>query len=248
MRLFAIGDLHLSGTPPTKPMTIFGPAWKNHWQRIKTDWRNKVSNNDLVLVAGDISWALRAEQAKADLDEIVSLPGKKILIRGNHDYWWDSVSKLTRLMDNRLTFIQNDCVPVTDDIAVCGTRGWICPGDIHFTEKDNVPYRREVLRVTRILEKATTMGCKTKILLLHHPPFYDVTRSTEFTDLLATYNVTTCIFGHLHGIEQNRLFPCRLGNTILQLVSADYVHCELQEIILSQSNLLPIMHAKEADL
>ena len=96
MSLFAIGDLHLSGTPAKKPMDVFGPRWKNHWQRIQEDWRSRVSNDDTVLIAGDTSWAMHLKEAQEDLDEIRALPGKKIIIRGNHDYWWESAGKLNR--------------------------------------------------------------------------------------------------------------------------------------------------------
>ena len=240
MRLFAIGDLHLSGHPPTKPMNIFGPAWENHWDRICTDWQHRVTEDDVVLLAGDISWATHLSDAMCDLDEVRALPGKKIIIRGNHDYWWESVSKLTRLSgDGNMTYIQDDCIAVDNGtIAVCGTRGWICPGDLHYREeKDAKPYRRELLRVERILQKADTLGCQTKLLLLHYPPVCDLVNPSGFTDLLEKYKVPLCIFGHLHGMKPRTMFPRMYNGTLLQLVSADYQECKLLEIKLDDKGV-----------
>ncbi|MBS6333236.1 MAG: metallophosphoesterase [Veillonella sp.] len=106
MKVFAIGDLHLSGNPPTKPMDIFGPHWNDHWARIKEHWNANVSDEDIVFLVGDMSWALRLEEAACDLQEIASLPGKKYMIRGNHDYWWASANKMHNLMGDAITFIQ----------------------------------------------------------------------------------------------------------------------------------------------
>jgi predicted phosphohydrolase len=233
MRLFAIGDLHLSGNPPTKPMEIFGPAWQDHWRRICTDWQSRVSDDDTVLLAGDISWAMHLKDAMCDLDEVRALPGRKIIIRGNHDYWWESVSKLTRLSgEGNMTYIQDDCLPIDDGrIAICGTRGWICPGDIHFKEEtDAKPYRRELLRAERVLQKAEELGCEHKLLLLHYPPVCDLTKPSGFTDLLEKYKVPLCVFGHLHGMRPETMFPRMYNGTLLQLVSADYRDCKLLEI------------------
>lgn len=154
MRLFAIGDLHLSGHPPKKPMEIFGTRWKNHWQRIQEDWKKRVGEEDTVLIAGDTSWAMRLREAQEDLNEIRALPGKKIIIRGNHDYWWESAGKLNRLdAANRMHYLYGTTVYTADrQFAVCGTHGWICPGDNHYREEtDAKPYRRELLRVERTL-------------------------------------------------------------------------------------------------
>ncbi len=106
MKVFAIGDLHLSGNPPTKPMDIFGPHWDNHWARIKEHWANNVTDDDIVFLVGDMSWALRLDEAARDLQEIASMPGKKYMIRGNHDYWWSSSNKMRNLMGDAITFLQ----------------------------------------------------------------------------------------------------------------------------------------------
>lgn len=107
MKVFAIGDLHLSGNPPTKPMDIFGPHWDNHWSRIKEDWIDRVTDEDIVFLVGDMSWALRLDEAACDLQEIASMPGKKYMIRGNHDYWWASANKMRNLMGDAITFYKD---------------------------------------------------------------------------------------------------------------------------------------------
>lgn len=237
MRLFAIGDLHLSGNPPKKPMDIFSPRWNNHWARIQEDWKARVSDEDTVLIAGDTSWAMRLKEAQEDLDGIRALPGRKIFIRGNHDYWWESAGKLNRLdAQYNMQYLYGSTALLDNGrICICGTHGWICPGDIHFQEeKDAKPYRRELLRVERTLQEAADLKCEHTILLLHYPPVYDLTKPSGFTDLLEKYHVPLCIFGHLHGMEPNTLFPSMYNGTLLQLVSADYRECKLLEITFNE--------------
>lgn len=233
MRLFAIGDLHLSGHPPKKPMEIFGARWKNHWARIQEDWRARVTDDDIVLVAGDTSWAMHLSEAQEDLDEIRALPGKKLIIRGNHDYWWESAGKLNRLdAENNMHYLYGTAVPIDNGrIAVCGTHGWVCPGDSHYREeRDAKPYRRELLRVERALQEAEKLGCEHTLLLLHYPPVCDLVKPSGFTELLDKYHVPLCVFGHLHGLQPNTFFPRYYNDTLLQLVSADYRECKLLEI------------------
>ncbi len=161
MKVFAIGDLHLSGNPPTKPMDIFGPHWNDHWTRIKEHWNTNVSDEDIVFLVGDMSWALRLEEAACDLQEIASLPGKKYMIRGNHDYWWASANKMHNLMGDAITFIQGhgtaELIQTEEGprlIAFGGTRAYLCPGDSHFSlETDQSIYEREVMRTEAALQE-----------------------------------------------------------------------------------------------
>ena len=161
MKVFAIGDLHLSGNPPTKPMDIFGPHWNDHWARIKEHWNANVSDEDIVFLVGDMSWALRLEEAACDLQEIASLPGKKYMIRGNHDYWWASANKMHNLMGDAITFIQGhgtaELIQTEEGprlIAFGGTRAYLCPGDSHFSpETDQSIYDREVMRTEAALQE-----------------------------------------------------------------------------------------------
>ena len=233
MRLFAIGDLHLSGTPAKKPMDVFGPRWTNHWQRIHEDWRSRVSDDDTVLIAGDTSWAMHLKEAQEDLGEIRALPGKKIIIRGNHDYWWESAGKLNRLdNENNMYYLYGTVMETENkEFAVCGTHGWISPGDIHYrSPQDDKPYRRELLRVERTLQEAEKLGCRHTVLLLHYPPVCDLTKPSGFTELLEKYKVPLCVFGHLHGMQPNTMFPRIFNGTLLHLVSADYRDCKLLDI------------------
>ena len=161
MKVFAIGDLHLSGNPPTKPMDIFGPHWDNHWPRIKEDWSARVTDEDIVFLVGDMSWALRLNEAAYDLQEIASMPGKKYMIRGNHDYWWSSANKMHNLMGDAITFLQGHGTAKliqTEEgpriIAFGGTRAYLCPGDSHFTpETDQSIYERELMRTEAALQE-----------------------------------------------------------------------------------------------
>lgn len=161
MKVFAIGDLHLSGNPPTKPMDIFGPHWDNHWARIKEDWTARVTDEDIVFLVGDMSWALRLDEAACDLQEIASMPGQKYMIRGNHDYWWASANKMRNLMGHAITFLQGHGTAQliqTEEgpriIALGGTRAYLCPGDSHFTpETDQSIYDRELMRTEAALQE-----------------------------------------------------------------------------------------------
>ena len=161
MKVFAIGDLHLSGNPPTKPMDIFGPHWDNHWARIKEHWANHVTDDDIVFLVGDMSWALRLDEAACDLQEIASMPGKKYMIRGNHDYWWSSANKMRNLMGDAITFLQGhgtaELIQTEEGpriIAFGGTRAYLCPGDSHFTpETDQSIYERELMRTEAALQE-----------------------------------------------------------------------------------------------
>lgn len=255
MKVFAIGDLHLSGNPPIKPMDIFGPHWNNHWARIKEHWNANVSNEDIVFLVGDMSWALRLEEAACDLQEIASLPGKKYMIRGNHDYWWASANKMQNLMGDTITFLQGhgtaELIQTEEGprlIAFGGTRAYLCPGDSHFSpETDQSIYERELMRTEAALQemdKATAYLSSTfdsirdienipvtKLLLLHYPPFNESNAPSGFTDLMEQYKVDICIFGHLHDqISFNRI-PKEFGTTKLELVSADYLDFKLKQII-----------------
>jgi len=161
MKVFAIGDLHLSGNPPTKPMDIFGPHWDNHWARIKEHWANNVTDDDIVFLVGDMSWALRLDEAARDLQEIASMAGKKYMIRGNHDYWWSSANKMYNLMGDAITFLQGhgtaELIQTEEGpriIAFGGTRAYLCPGDTHFSpETDQSIYERELMRTESALQE-----------------------------------------------------------------------------------------------
>lgn len=227
MKIFAIGDLHLSFDERIeKPMDIFGSRWVNHHERVKEHWERLVTEEDVVLIPGDISWGLREDEAVADLQWIDALPGRKVLTKGNHDLWWTTVTRLNKLFAD-MTFLQNKCIMVAEDVAVCGSRGWICPGTEGFSEHDQKIYNREVLRLGMSLEEAKKMGAKTIIAALHYPPTNDKMQGSGFTDMLEKYGVKTCVYGHLHGKDAFKHGIKGIYNSVeYKLVSLDYLEGE----------------------
>lgn len=220
MGLFAIGDLHLSKSV-SKPMDIFGEAWINHTEKLEKNWYKTITENDTVLICGDTSWAINIDEAKPDLDFINSLSGKKVFIRGNHDYWWSSVSRLNSMYEN-MVFLQNDFIAYKN-IAVCGSRGWIFPQGEEFSEKDLKTFKREEIRFRLSLESARKKGYEEILFMTHFPP---ATLKGEggFMDILKEYNVTTVVYGHLHGKEGFETGVKGIKNGIdFKLVSADYI-------------------------
>ena len=227
MKIFAIADTHLSGQPPAKPMSVFGDNWLNHWDKIKTDWLTRVGPEDTVLLAGDISWAMKLDQAQEDLMAIAALPGQKVIIRGNHDYWWQTIGKMNAAVNKSLIFLHNNFT-VVGDFAVCGSRGWLCPDDPFFKEVDRPIYLREINRVKNSLSAAKAAGHNRLILLLHYPPFYD--RPTGFSELLKEYNVEFCIFGHLHDDAVKTAPNGKINGTEYHLVSCDALDFKLKQL------------------
>lgn len=230
MKIFAIGDLHLS-TNVEKPMNIFGPGWENHFERICADWAEKVSEDDLVLIPGDISWGMYLEEAQADLDLIAKLKGKKIITRGNHDYWWKSITAVRGALKPNLYALQNDAMRF-DGVVVCGTRGWTVPEKNFKNEEDEKIYKRELIRLElglQAMEKLYQQGDK-KIVMIHYPPFNAKMLPSDFTRLCEKYKVDTVVYGHLHGKN------CRCKLELVQngikylLTSCDQVNCKLVEI------------------
>jgi len=155
MSIYAIADLHLSFSSE-KPMDVYGGEWINHTAKVKAFWEKLISDDDTVIIIGDSSWALRLAEAMTDLTWISKLPGKKVFIKGNHDLWWNSVAKLNALFEN-MFFLQNSFYEA-EGYAICGSRGWACPGDDDFTEQDEKIYRRELGRLRLSLESAAKAG------------------------------------------------------------------------------------------
>jgi len=226
MSIYAIGDLHLSFAEGIeKPMDMFGPEWVNHAERLKENWMQTISQDDTVILTGDISWGLRIEEALPDLDWIEALPGKKILIKGNHDLWWSSINKLNKLYEN-IFFVQNNYYSV-GEFAVCGTRGWLCPGDSGFTAHDEKIYKRELLRLRASLDGAAKAGFTNILGALHFPPTNDKLQRSGFTDLFTEYGVKVVIYGHLHGKEAySNGLDSILNGVEYHLVSLDKLKCE----------------------
>ena len=196
MSLYVIGDLHLSlGTD--KPMDIFA-GWNDYVTRLEDNWRKLITPDDTVVIAGDISWAMKLEDTETDFRFIDSLPGQKIFLKGNHDYWWGTKSKIEAfLAEHSLNSIQilfNNAY-VCGDYAVCGTRGWFLEND---TPEDIKVLNREVGRLRMSLDAAVQTG-KEPVVFLHYPPYYRGIECAEIMDVLLEYQIKRCYYGHIHG-------------------------------------------------
>ncbi|CEN76975.1 phosphoesterase [[Clostridium] sordellii] len=229
MSLYAIGDLHFS-TAVNKPMNIFGDNWENHEKKIIDSWNSKVNKNDTVLIVGDTSWGINMDEATFDLDIIHNLPGKKIYVKGNHDYWWTTVAKLNKLYED-MSFLQNNFYSY-NEYAICGTRGWICPNDVKFTEDDEKIYKREAHRLKLSLDAAKKARFEKIIVITHYPPTNDKLEPSLFTDIYEEYKVEKVIYGHLHGKESFKMGLEGIREGVeYKLVSCDYVDFNLVKIM-----------------
>ncbi|MEF9951320.1 MAG: metallophosphoesterase [Clostridium sp.] len=200
MNIHAISDLHLS-FDSNKPMGVFGDMWEDHYKKVEKNWLEKVNPEDTVLIAGDISWGMKLDEALKDLEFIHNLPGKKVIIKGNHDYWWSSISKLNNLYDD-IFFIQNTHY-VWNDYAICGTRGWIA---LDGEEHNETVYKRELLRLEMSIQSAIKEGYNKLIVMMHYPPITKYTKCREFLEILEKYNVEKVIYGHIHSSAKNICF------------------------------------------
>lgn len=220
MALYAISDLHLD-LNGDKPMDIFGDKWLNHDEKIKNNWMKKVTVEDTVLIAGDISWSMKIENGMQDLEWIHNLPGKKILVKGNHDFWWSSISKLNNLYED-MNFIQNNFFSY-EDYAICGTRGWTCPGGENFSQHDEKIYDRELNRLRLSLEAAAKGGFKKFIVMIHYPPMNEKFLESDFVQIFKEYNVEKVIYGHLHGPSLAKALNGVLDGIEYIITSGDYL-------------------------
>ncbi|WP_227765660.1 metallophosphoesterase [Zhaonella formicivorans] len=222
MAIYALADLHLSFAQD-KPMSKFGKAWENHAEKIKVNWFNTVKAEDTVLLCGDHSWALKLEEAVPDLEFIGQLPGRKILIKGNHDLWWQSLKKMKQVLPGSIEVVQNT-FEVVEGKAICGSRGWICPNDDNFTAHDLKIYERELIRLENSLKAAKASGDREIIVMLHYPPFNNRQEPSGFVELMHRYGVQTCVYGHLHGEVQRSAVTGNIGGIEYHLVACDYVN------------------------
>ena len=221
MSLYAIGDLHLCLGAP-KPMDVFGGAWVGYMDKLEKGL-SCISQEDTTVLCGDLSWALNLEDSVKDFAWICQhIPGRKIILKGNHDYWWSTVAKFNKMCaDNgfeNLFLLNNNCFEY-EDTAICGTRGWFYEEE-RSGEHDEKVFKRELLRLEASLKAA---GEKQKYVFLHYPPRYKGYQCTEILDLLKKYEVRRCFYGHLHGpshaLAQEGLWDC----VEFKLVAADYL-------------------------
>ena len=240
MSVFAIGDLHLSlGEGIEKPMDVFGDAWDNHTTRLEDNWKALIKPEDTVIIPGDISWALYLKDAMADLAWINSLPGTKLLLRGNHDPWWSSMSKMRGLFDS-IHFIQNDAY-LGDGFIVFGSRGWVCPGDKLWNEtEDHKIFDREVIRLTMArdaalkFKKSEEAAGRNPIIIgaMHYPPTNEKKQLSKFTEIFESIDTSIVVYGHLHGEHVFANGPSGKINGI------EYRNCALDKLKCIPSQIL----------
>lgn len=230
MKIYSISDLHIS-TNTNKPMDVFGGNWVGYLDKIYADWNSKVQDDDLVLIGGDISWAMNIEDAKKDIETLIPLKGKKVFIKGNHDYWWSGIGKVRDILPKNFYALQNDSMKF-DNVVICGSRLWSVPGCPDFNEQDRKIYLRETERLKLSLKSAKNMlleGDKL-IALIHYPPFNAKREDTLFTQIFEENKVDIVIYGHLHGknVRSDKLV---VKNGIkYYLTSCDQVDNKLTEI------------------
>ncbi len=220
MSLYAIADLHLS-LSSGKPMNIF-PGWDNHVERLEKNWQATVSPDDTVVVPGDISWAINFDEAKADFDFINRLNGHKVIMKGNHDYWWNSMAKMNRFLEENgfdtITIVHNNYYPY-GGYGICGTRGWIKDTE---EPADAKVLAREAGRLETSIKAALADG-KKPIVFLHYPPIFANDYNREILDVLFRYDIKTCYYGHLHGNAHRYAVCGEVDGINYQLIAGDFV-------------------------
>ena len=222
MSLFVIGDLHLSLGVPNKPMDIFG-GWKNYQQLIEENWLENVRAEDTVVLAGDLSWGMSLEQSDADFAFIDRMPGRKIILKGNHDYWWNSLKKMENFFEAKgyhsLHILHNNHYEY-GEYGICGTRGWVnMPGEA----ADAKVLAREVQRLEVSVQSAVKAGL-CPIVFLHYPPIYGNSYNYDILEVLHKYRIERCYYGHVHGKGHLHAFQGIYEETKMEMISSDYLH------------------------
>ena len=221
MALYAIGDLHLCLGAP-KPMDIFGGAWVGYLEKLERGFQ-KITDQDTTVLLGDLSWALDLNEAKADFGWIDRIPGRKIILKGNHDYWWSTAAKFYKFCNEQGfsdQWILNNNHYEYENWAICGTRGWFYEEE-RSSDHDGKVFRRELLRLEASLKSA---GDKPKLVFLHYPPKYKGYECTEILELFEKYEVRQCYYGHLHGASHNLALEGMWNGVEYHLVAADRIN------------------------
>ncbi len=224
MALYAISDLHLP-IGVDKPMDIFGSKWENYVGRLEENWKNIVTDNDTVVINGDISWAMYLEESIPDFAFINSLPGRKIISKGNHDYWWTTMSKLNKFLEENkfesIEFMQNNAI-MYKNIAICGTRGWSYLGNGEASEDDKKIYERELGRLELSINDAKKYNPERIIVFFHFPPINTDLEETGFSRILKENGIDLCLYGHLHNAMRQNIVEGEHDGIKYMLVSCDY--------------------------
>lgn len=227
MALYAIGDTHLS-LSSDKPMDVFGGGWTGYVEKLRRGFE-AVGPEDTVVLCGDLSWGMSLAEAREDFAFLDSLPGKKLLMKGNHDYWWTTARKMNQFFEDNgfttLELLHNNC-HLYGGVALCGTRGWFYEEDRG--EHSAKIFHRELLRLEASLKAG---GDREKCCFLHYPPLYQGYRCQEIIDLLERYNVTLCCYGHLHGGSHRLAVLGQQGKVEYRLVAADFLGFRPEKIL-----------------
>lgn len=222
MSVFAIGDLHLS-FGSNKPMDRFGEKWENHTQKLKENWQEIIKENDTVVLCGDTSWAMNFNELLPDFAFINALNGRKIILKGNHDYWWSTLTKINKfIIDNgfdSISMLHNNAYQI-DKITICGTRGW--PFDENADISDKKILKREAGRLKLSLDAAREYN-NERVVFLHYPPVYERFHCTEIMELMNEYKVTRCCYGHLHDYSVKKAVQGIYDRIDFKLISGDYL-------------------------
>jgi len=253
INIYGIADLHLSIGTANKEMDIFGEKWRNHTLKIEEKWKNIVGEDDTVIIAGDICWATGMENSKLDLEFIHNLPGKqKLILKGNHDYWWNTVTKLDNFVRgcgfHTLRFLHNDAIKVEDKI-ICGTRGWMLEENPENADNHKI-FEREKIRLELSLQKAKKLqedireaefnegqgnisaaglanpndGLQNEIItFMHYPPVTKCSDNIDFLEIMQKFGVKRCYYGHLHAAAHKAAVVGEVNGINLQLISSDYI-------------------------
>lgn len=237
MAIYIIGDLHLSFSQ-NKPMSIFGQNWEGHSEKIKEDWLKKVQPEDTVILAGDFSWATYLEDTYADFSYLNNLPGKKILLKGNHDYWWTTITAMRKYLKEKqienVDFLFNNSFEIENKIIV-GTRGWA----LLDSENSQKMINREVARLELSIKAGINQygEQKEKIAIMHYPPIAnsclknEYTYESKFLELMKQYQIKTCYYAHLHGSSHKDAIEGEIEGITFKLISSDYLNFKLHKII-----------------
>jgi hypothetical protein len=222
MKVFGIGDLHLS-VSGQKPMDVFGPEWAGHAEKLELNWRAVVGAHDLVLLCGDLSWAMRLNEARPDLDFVDGLPGVKYFIQGNHDYWFSSPGRVRAALGESMHLIRFDAA-VHKGVGICGVRGWLWPGSPDYKpEEDGRHWKRAVERLRLSLNALRALEWDVAVSMFHFPP-RGAADETELSAMIRDAGVRHCIYWHLHGPDAARAFEGEAGGMLYRCVSADRVN------------------------
>ena len=230
MAIYVIADLHLSFSQD-KPMSIFGEKWEGHSEKIKNNWISKVKPEDTVVLPGDFSWTMYLQDTYKDFEYLNSLPGKKLLLKGNHDYWWTTVTNMRNFLEENkfknIDFIYNNSYLVENKILT-GTRGW----NLLDTENSSKMIKRESIRLQLAIEDGIKKYGDDKeiIVFMHYPPISNTNKKSEFLKILKQYNIKRCYYGHLHGKSHQDAVEGIVDGIEFKLISADYLNFDVIKV------------------